>query len=432
MSTSTIDYDAIAAKHGGTAQIDYDALATKHGGTAVQQSAPDFTANPSGQGTYAMWDTAGHKLQIPYGNVQSAAQQGFKFDTNPNQNGLTPSQQFLRDQAYDPNRTGGTSPGMISGMTPEQSQSRANAIEQNDSLPMQIVGGVAKGAGTIARPFLDVTGYAMGASPQDINQMLTPQTKTQANAKAATEGTALVAAAPVVAAAPLATAGGIVGGTLGAGAGQVIGNATNMSQQATNVLSDTLGAAAGTAGALGAPSLSNALNFTAQKASAGALLKSVAGDANKIPVELANAQDVALELMDWQKTTNLGPKINKFLNRITSKGPLTYEEARRFYQVLGKLTPADVQTLDPPVQRSLNSMVAGLRADIGNAADQVGRLADYEQGMGNFRDAAQHQEWADAAKELLLKEGAKAVAKGIGIGAGGTATYGLWKWLTGK
>lgn len=43
MSSHTIDYDALAAQHGGTVQVDYDALAAQHGGTAVDAStaAPD-------------------------------------------------------------------------------------------------------------------------------------------------------------------------------------------------------------------------------------------------------------------------------------------------------------------------------------------------------------------------------------------------------
>ncbi|HEV8493042.1 MAG TPA: hypothetical protein VGR76_12265, partial [Candidatus Angelobacter sp.] len=39
MSAQTIDYDALAAQHGGKAEVDYDALAAQHGGT-VEASAP--------------------------------------------------------------------------------------------------------------------------------------------------------------------------------------------------------------------------------------------------------------------------------------------------------------------------------------------------------------------------------------------------------
>ncbi len=39
MSTSTIDYDALAAQHGGSAHVDYDALASQHGGSVA--NAPE-------------------------------------------------------------------------------------------------------------------------------------------------------------------------------------------------------------------------------------------------------------------------------------------------------------------------------------------------------------------------------------------------------
>lgn len=42
MGSSSIDYDALAKQHGGTAAVDYDALAAQHGGTAVQsEPQPD-------------------------------------------------------------------------------------------------------------------------------------------------------------------------------------------------------------------------------------------------------------------------------------------------------------------------------------------------------------------------------------------------------
>lgn len=55
MSTQPIDYDALAAQHGGTAVIDYDALAAEHGGTAqaaqpslADQAHAEMSAKPTG------------------------------------------------------------------------------------------------------------------------------------------------------------------------------------------------------------------------------------------------------------------------------------------------------------------------------------------------------------------------------------------------
>jgi hypothetical protein len=192
--------------------------------------------------------------------------------------------------------------------------------------------------------------------------------------------------------------------------------------------------AGGAGGATGARPLVTALDFNAQKQAAGALLQSVAKDANKVPVQLENSQDAAVRLMDWQKKTNLGPTINKFLNRITSpsQGLLTYEDARDFYQLLGKLSVDETNKLAPSVRRDVTQLVVGLKQDIGNAAATVGKAADYYQGLGDYATAAKYQGWLDSAKDFLTKEGGKAIAKGVGAGAGGAAAYGLWKWITGK
>lgn len=74
-------------------------------------AAPDFAAQPNPdnpQGTYSMWDTAGHKLQIPYGNVVAARDKGYKFDVNPDDSGMTPQARFNKDFQYDPANSGRT------------------------------------------------------------------------------------------------------------------------------------------------------------------------------------------------------------------------------------------------------------------------------------------------------------------------------------
>jgi hypothetical protein len=167
----------------------------------------------------------------------------------------------------------------------------------------------------------------------------------------------------------------------------------------------------------------------AMKEAAGGMLQSVAHDANKIPVQLENAGDAALRLMDWQKKTQLGPTVNKFLNRITNPklGAMTYEEARDFYQLLGKLSADETMKMAPPVKRDLVQMVVGLKQDIGNAADQVGKAADYYQGLSDYARASKLQGWYDAAKDVLSKEAVSGVIKGLGLGAGGALGYQIYK-----
>lgn len=195
--------------------------------------------------------------------------------------------------------------------------------------------------------------------------------------------------------------------------------------QAAAVPASFIAPEAAEAGAAGAGKAAGALidkvNPAAMKEAAGGLLQSVAHDANQIPVQLDNSGDAALRMMDWQKKTQLGATVNKYLNRITNPkmGPLTYEEARKWYQLLGGLSSDEAGKLAPPVRRDLVQMVVGLKQDIGNAADQVGRASDYYKGMGDYATAAKYQGWLDAAKKFLGNEAVKATAAGIGGGVGG-------------
>lgn len=126
------------------------------------------------------------------------------------------------------------------------------------------------------------------------------------------------------------------------------------------------------------------------KQQAGKLFDAVAQDAGNVPVALDNSKDAALRLMDMQRVTNLGPTVNKYLNRITKPNApdLTYNEARDFYSALSEMSWGDRLTLNPKVQYLSRQLVRGLKTDIGNAADQVGQAANYYQAMGQYARAA--------------------------------------------
>jgi hypothetical protein len=98
----------------------------------------------------------------------------------------------------------------------------------------------------------------------------------------------------------------------------------------------------------------------------------------------------------------------------TKAGPLTYEEGRDFYQLLGRLSADETMKMAPPVKRDLVQMVVGLKQDIGNAADQVGHAADYYKGLGDYAKAARLGEWYDAAKKYAVP----AALGAAGLGAG--------------
>lgn len=90
---------------------------------------------------------------------------------------------------------------------------------------------------------------------------------------------------------------------------------------------------------------------------------------------------------------------------------MTYEEARDYYSLLSKMSVEETNKLSGPVKFTLQKMTAGLKQDIGNAAESVGRGADYYKAMGDYASAARLQEWYDTAKKAL-KYGAAAYGLG--------------------
>lgn len=200
----------------------------------------DFT-NPKGEGVYPMWNDSGHLIPVPFSQVPAAASRGFKFDSNPNKNGLDPGQQYQKDYNYAT-----TGPGHEA----EYAQSDRNA-----PLPMQAVSGLVKGIGTIAKPVMDIVGRMGGVPQSAIDSSLQAQTPMETAGKSALMGTAL---APAAIAAPVATATGLAGGTLGAGAATMAANAVNASPENTALLQDLGGVAGGVAGAKAGSAISGA------------------------------------------------------------------------------------------------------------------------------------------------------------------------------
>jgi hypothetical protein len=301
-------------------------------------------SNQRGEGVYQMKDHGGKIAIVPYSQVQPAAQQGYSFADDANKF------RFAKDNAADPNKTASFTPA---AGDPRATLEGQRQIERNASIPMQIVGGVAKSAAEMVPGF-----------PKEQTVSLTP---TQQAAKyAGTIAQIAPGAADAIVAAPKAIA---------------------------------------------------SISPSALKASGAGLLQYVAHDANKIPVQLNNAGDAALQLMDWQKKTQLGPTVNKFLNRITNPklGQMTYEEARDFYQLLGKLSVDETNKMAPPVRRALTQMVVGLKQDIGDAADQVGHAAEYYNGLKDYAKGAKLQDWYDTAKEWGAKTAIGGALGAIGL-----------------
>lgn len=372
MSSPPIDYDALAAQHGGTptSAIDYDALAAQHGGTVAGGGSPPAAA-PMQQ----------------------------------------PSSVARLSSMMDPASTASLPAGSVSAQPDQSYADKATAWAQNVASDLKNgtdvtgVGSVLKklGAHGLYSGNSQAVGDFMGSLPLGLAKMAqgageTGQGNVAQGAKDVGSGALQAATIPSSVVAPEAAE------ATAAGAGKV----------ASTVASKV-----------------PVLNAAALKESAGGLLQSVAHDANQVPVKLDNAGDAALSLMNWQKITQLGPTINKFLNRVTNPklGPLTYEEGRDFYQVLGKMSAEETMKLAPAIRRDLTQMVVGLKQDLGNAADTVGRAADYYQGMQDYATGAKYQKWYDTAKDFLTNQVVQGIGKGVGIGAGTGVGYQLYKKL---
>ena len=212
----------------------------------------NLTQNPAMEGTYGMVDNKGNKVGIPYSLVDVAHGQGYQFDNSQNNNGLTPAQQFTKDQAADPNRTTGSSlhmapagatySGAFAPVSRQDSIQRENAAEAAAPLPIKLATGVSKGHLSLARPVLDTVALATGQTPDEISQQLAPQSRAEAVAKYGTMGAAVV---PAAIAAPVATGLGLAGGAAGGYAGQKAGQAMGLSPQSTQVLGDVGGVVGG-------------------------------------------------------------------------------------------------------------------------------------------------------------------------------------------
>ncbi len=163
---------------------------------------------------------------------------------------------------------------------------------------------------------------------------------------------------------------------------------------------------------------------------AGKLFQQAMAKAKNQPVALENSQNGILRLMDWQKKAQLGPTINKFLNRVTNPkmGAMTYEEARDYYKLLGKLSSDETSKLAPSIQRDLAKTVSGFKADIQSAANQAGAGSEHARAMFEFAKGARQAERLNKVREIGTKA---AITSGIGAvgGAGGAAGWEIYRAL---
>jgi hypothetical protein len=88
--------------------------------------------------------------------------------------------------------------------------------------------------------------------------------------------------------------------------------------------------------------------------------------------------------------------------------PFSYEEARRYYTALTRLSADEAQKIAPPLKAQLGQLANALKQDIGDAAAEVGRAGDYYSALRDY------------AKASRLARTAQWMLKYIAAPAGGT------------
>jgi hypothetical protein len=146
------------------------------------------------------------------------------------------------------------------------------------------------------------------------------------------------------------------------------------------------------------------------------------------PVDVTGPGNVALEIEElWHQGGSMPKIIRDFLRRTTdpTKGPLTYQEARGFYQNATRLSVDEFNRLNPNAQRLIGRFTHELGQAVSQTTARAGTLEKYQSFMREFHRAAQNQRRVAAIKKYATKT--------LPYGAAGAgAAYAFEKIVKGK
>ena len=149
----------------------------------------------------------------------------------------------------------------------------------------------------------------------------------------------------------------------------------------------------------------------------------VMGAAKDIPINVTDPGNTALRIQELSQRGSSMPKVVRdFVARVTdpAKGPLTYGEARDFYTNATRLSADEAQRLAPVMRRYVGQFTADLNRSISGAADQAGKLSQYQKAMSEYHKAMQLQAFRRGLVDVAKSTAVKAAA---GAGAGAAGAY---------
>lgn len=148
-----------------------------------------------------------------------------------------------------------------------------------------------------------------------------------------------------------------------------------------------------------------------------ATLKKLAGIAPDSSVPLRNSIDPLVDILKEAASGGQKPKVvTDLLKRVNQGGPLTYEEARRFYSNTSRISADEAGRLTDNMRRLLGDLRAAMHQDISANRAAYGVGNEYSQAVNQYHAAKTFE-------NVATKTG-----KVVGASAGATALGGLgWK-----
>ena len=141
----------------------------------------------------------------------------------------------------------------------------------------------------------------------------------------------------------------------------------------------------------GGPIAGGAAEAIPSKAAAGQAIQDVTNAAGQVPINVEGPGQVALRVQQLaQRGASMPKVVRNFLTRVTDpeQGPVTFEEARDFYNNATRLSANEYQKLAPVVQRQLGQFVDSMHGALVGAADTVGMGQKYDNAIGEYATAS--------------------------------------------
>jgi hypothetical protein len=211
------------------------------------------------------------------------------------------------------------------------------------------------------------------------------------------------------------TAGFLVGGSQGIG---TKGEGILTDPITGTLISGPLSKGVGAAEAAGAASTK--LFGSVEKA--GQLFNEVAGAAKDHPIQLSDEVYDALknikQLSDAgaKGTPRVAAKLANRLNNVDEE--LYWDEARRFYSNISRLSANEYQSMNPQMQRAVGQLGRALGDVLNETAAGVGKADQYAQAMQLYRTSKAWQQFGSNAWTFVKKAAPYAVGAGAGARMG--------------